>query len=223
MMLRGLAALLLAAGSGDGIDPARYSRGLFEDAFDGPALGKAWKSYKSASTIRDGVLVGIEPPDAGHNSVNSIDVPPVGDVAVDLRFKFAGAKRFAVAFNDRMYKGAHAGHICRVTFDGTSITYQDDRDGTFKNEIYEKRKAGGKVDPALLKDKSLKRPAKLEEGRWYAISLRIQGELMQVLLDGAPQGEFRSSGVGHAQKRNVALVVSGRELHVDDLKIRATP
>lgn len=218
-----LAALLLAAGSGDGIDASRYTRALFEDAFDGPSLGKPWKSYKSASTIRDGALVGIEPPDAGHNSVNSIDVPPTADLAVDLKFKFAGAKRFAVAFNDRQYKGAHAGHICRVTFDGSSVTYQDDKEGVFKNEVYEKRKAGGKVDPALLKDKSLKLPAKLEEGRWYALSLRIQGDRMQVLVDGAPQAEFRSTGVGHAEKRNVALVVSGREMHVDDLKIRATP
>jgi hypothetical protein len=223
MMLRALAALFLAAGSGDAIDPARYTRALFEDAFDGPSLGKSWKSYKSASTIRDGVLVGIEPPDAGHNSVNSIDVPPVGDLMVDLRFKFAGAKRFAIAFNDRLYKGAHAGHICRVTFDGASVTYQDDRDGVFKNEIYEKKKAGGQVDPALLKDRTLKLPAQFEEGRWYAVSLRIQGDLMQVQLDGRPQGEFRSSGVGHVEKRNVALVVSGRELHVDDLKVRAAP
>lgn len=218
-----VAALLLAAGLGDGIDASRYTRALFEDPFDGPSLAKPWKSYKSASTIRHGVLVGIEPPDAGHNSVNSIDIPPVGDVAVDLKFKFAGAKRFAVAFNDRQYKGAHAGHICRVTFDGTSITYQDDKEGVFKNEIYEKRKAGGKVDPALLKDTSLKLKASFEEGRWYALSLRIQSDRMQVLIDGAPQGEFRSPGIGHAEKRNVALVVSGREMHVDDLKIRATP
>lgn len=222
-MMLWMAAAVLATAAGDGIDAARYTKTLFEDEFAGAALDKAWKSYKSASTIRDGVLVCIEPPDAGHNSVNSIDIPPTADLLVELSFKFSGAKRFAVAFNDRMYRGAHAGHICRVTFDGTSITYQDDRDGTFKNEIYEKKKAGGKVDPELLKGRTLKVPAKLEEGRWYALSLRIQGDAMEVLIDKTPQGSFRSSGVGHAEKRNVALVTSGREVHVDGLKVRAAP
>jgi hypothetical protein len=222
-MIRWMAAAVLAAG-GDGaaIDAKPYAKILFEDEFGGPALDKAWKSYKSASTIQDGVLVGIEPPDAGHNSVNSIDVPPVGDVAVDLSFKFAGAKRFAVAFNDKAHKGSHAGHICRVTIAPDSLTYQDDRDGVFKNEIWEMKKKDAATE-ALLKDKSSKVSAKFEAGKWYALSLRIQGDVMQVFLDGVPQPPFRSTGIAHAEKRNVALVVSGREMHVDHLKVRTKP
>jgi hypothetical protein len=195
-------------------------RVLFEDEFAGETLGKAWKLYKSASVIRDGVLVGIEPPDAGHNSVNSVDVTPVGDVRVELSFKLEGARRFAVAFNDRTYKGSHAGHICRVTFDAAGFTYQDDRDGIFKNEIYEKKKKGEKVD---LQGRSLAVKRPFEPGKWHALSLRIQGEEMRVSIDGAAAEPFRSSGVAHASKRNVALVVSGKEAHVDHLKILAAP
>jgi hypothetical protein len=224
----GWALVLLAATGGDepAIDAKPYSRVLFEDEFEGPALAKEWKSFKSASTIRDGALVCIEPPDAGHNSVNSVEVSPVGDIVVDLSFKLAGAKRFGVAFNDKAYKGSHAGHICRVTIDATSLTYQDDRDGIFKNEIFDKKEKGAKPDAAtqkLLEDKSSKIKATFEEGKWYALSLRIKGDLMEVLLDGVSQGQFRSTGVAHAEKRNVALVTSGREVHVDHLKIRTTP
>jgi hypothetical protein len=199
---------------------ADFTRVLFEDDFSGETLGKAWKLYKSASVIRDGVLVGIEPPDAGHNSVNSVDVTPVGDVLVELSFKLEGAKRFAVAFNDRTYKGSHAGHICRVTFDAAGFTYQDDRDGVFKNEIYEKKKKGEKVD---LQGKSLAVKRPFEPGKWYALSLRIQGDAMTASIDGAPAEAFRSSGIAHEGKRNVALVVSGREAHVDRLRIRTAP
>src|SRR5262245_24779327 len=89
-----MTTVILACADEGLIDPARYGKVLFEDEFAGESLGPAWKMYKSASTIRDGVLVGIEPPDAGHPSVNSIVVPPVGDLLVDLSFKFEGAKRF---------------------------------------------------------------------------------------------------------------------------------
>jgi hypothetical protein len=218
-------ALILVCDEG-AIDPACYGKVLFEDEFAGSALGPSWKHYKSASTIRDGVFVGIEPPDAGHNSVNSIDVPAIGDVIVDLSFKFEGAKRFGIAFNDRTYKGSHAGHIARVTFDLEGFTYQDDRDGIFKNEIYEKKKDGGKLDAATqesLKSRSLRVKRAFEPGKWVAVSVRIQGDLMQVLVDGAPQDPFRSSGLAHAGKRQVALVTSGKEVHVDHLKIRTTP
>ncbi len=225
--LAALAATVILACTDEGlIDPARYGKLLVEDEFTGTALGPAWKHFKSASTIRDGVFVGIEPPDAGHNSVNSLDVPAIGDVLVELSFKFEGAKRFGVAFNDKTYKGSHAGHICRVTFDLEGFTYQDDRDGIFKNEIYEKKQNGGKLDAAAqesLKNKSLKVKKAFEPGKWYAVSVRIQGDLMQVLIDGAPQGPFRSTGLAHAGKRQVALVTSGKEIHVDHLKIRTTP
>lgn len=222
-----LAAILIGAGPDDAaIDASRYSRALFEDEFAGAAFGSTWKHYKSASAIRDGVLVGIEPPDAGHNSVDSVDVTPVGDLLVDLSFKFEGAKRFGVAFNDRTYKGSHAGHLCRVTFDPAGFTYQDDKEGIFKNEIWEKKQKGGKLDAAtqeLLKTRSLAVKKAFEPGKWVALSLRIQGDQMQVVLDGVPQERFRSPGLAHAEKRNVALVVSGREMHVDHLKIRTTP
>jgi len=199
---------------------ADFTRPLFEDEFSGETLGKAWKLYKSASVIRDGVLVGVEPPDAGHNSVNSVDIPPVGDMLVELSFKLEGAKRFAVAFNDKAHKGSHAGHICRVTFDAAGFTYQDDRDGVFKNEIYEKKKKGEKVD---LAGRSLAVKRAFEPGKWYALSLRIEGETMRAAIDGVPAEAFRASGVAHAEKRSVALVVSGKEAHVDHFKIRSTP
>lgn len=208
------------------VDARRYTKPLFEDDFSGAELGKEWKAYKSGSKIREGVLVGIEPPDAGHNSVNSVNLEPFGDVLVEIRFKFEGAKRFAVAFNDRTYKGSHAGHICRVTVDAKSLAYQDGKTGVFKNEIFERRQKSRKIDAAtkkLLEGKSARIAHPFEKGRWYALSLRIQGDLIQALIDGRAVGQFRSEGIAHEGKRNVALVVSGREMHLDDLKIRTTP
>ncbi len=205
------------------IDAKRYTQVLFADEFKDAKLGSDWKSYKSHSMIRDGVLVGIEEPDGGHSSVNSVAVKPFGDVEVNLAFRFEGSKRFALAFNDSTFKGSHAGHICRVTFTPTSLTYQDGKTGVFNNAIYEKRKSGGKLDAetaALLKTKSAQFKMTFETGKWYTLSLRIQGDLMQAVIDGKPVGQFRSEGVAHATKNKPALVVGGQEMLIDHFEIK---
>lgn len=38
------------------IDLGHYGKTIFEDEFEGKALNKKWGMYKSASTVRDGVM-----------------------------------------------------------------------------------------------------------------------------------------------------------------------
>jgi hypothetical protein len=229
----GLMAALVAVGlygrvahSGGGKTQAaagRYERVVFADEFGGALLGTLWKSYKSDSRIRDGVLVAIEPPDAGHNSVNSLVLPPQKDVEVSLSFKFEGARRFGVAFNDTKYKGSHAGHICRIMLSPDALLYQDDKTGIFKNEIWEKKQKGplDEATQALLKTKAASFPVTLKPGQWYTLTVRTTGDLMTASIDGKPVGQLRSEGIAHATKDKPALVVSGREMHFDHLKISA--
>lgn len=98
-------SILLAADKE--IDAALYQQVLFADEFSGEALDKRWGMYKSASTVRDGVMVGITPEDAGHPSVNTIYFTAQADLEMRVSFKFNGSKQFSVMFRDKVYKGTY--------------------------------------------------------------------------------------------------------------------
>jgi len=196
-----------------------YKNVIFKDDFSAEKLSKDWKFYKSESKIVDGVLVGLMPEGADHNSVNSVVVSPFSDVEVSLKFKFEGSPNFTVAFNDSKYKGSHAGHICRVAFKLDQITLQDGKTGVFNNEIYEKRKSGkmDKETSALLKTKSTRIKYSFEKSKWYDLVIRIKGDEMQVFIDGKVAGSFKSDGIAHATKNKPALVVAKQAMHFDNL------
>ena len=182
--MRGVILLMLLACSINGaekISGDHYKKVIFSDDFS-KELSKKWRSYKSESKTQDGVLIGLMPVGADHNSVNSIVLPPHSDVEVSLKFKFEGSPNFTVAFNDSKYKGAHAGHICRVQFKLNGISMRDGKTGIFKNEIWAKKKAGN-LDNAtkeLLKTKQKNVSRKFEKGKWYKLQIRLKKDLMQV-------------------------------------------
>jgi len=196
-----------------------YKNVIFKDDFSAEKLSKEWKFFKSESKIVDGVLVGLMPEGADHNSVNSVVVSPFSDVEVSMKFKFEGSPNFTVAFNDSKYKGSHAGHICRVSFKLNQISLQDGKTGVFNNEIYEKKKAGklDKETAALLKTKSTRIKYDFEKSKWYNLVIRIKGDLMQVFINGKVAGSFQSEGIAHATKNKPALVVAKQAMHFDNL------
>ncbi len=211
----------LSAGEKD-IDPAHYGKTIFADEFDSKELNKKWGMYKSASTIRDGVMVGITPDDADHPSVNTIRFEPQADLEVAVSFKFAGSKRFSVMFRDKVYKGTHAGHICHVAVSPKAITLYDTKTGIFKNEIYDARKAG-KLDEAtkeLLKTKQQQVKVDLDEDKWHDLMIRIEGDVMEVFVDEKKVGRFQSEGFAHKAVDQVNLTTSKKEVHYDHFKIK---
>jgi hypothetical protein len=199
-----------------------YTKQEFSDAFSSSTLSKDWKLYKSASHVRDGVLVGIEEKDGGHAAVHGVQLKPFGDVELNLDLKFAGSKATNLTFNEQGFKDSHAGHICRVIVTPTKVTLREGKTGNFKNEIYEMKKAG-KLDDAtraLLKTKEASFPVKLKPDAWYAISIRIQGDLMQTFIDGKLVGSLRSEGIAHATKNKIGLVTPGQEMHYDNVLVK---
>ncbi|MBI3878588.1 MAG: hypothetical protein HY301_00790, partial [Verrucomicrobia bacterium] len=90
-----------------------YSRTIFADDFSSNAFGPRWGHYKSGSVVKDGILVGITPAGSDHSAVDSIKFPGERDLEVAVKFRFVSdqAKSFNVWFDDKDYKGSHAGHI----------------------------------------------------------------------------------------------------------------
>lgn len=199
-----------------------YQHQVFEDTFSDPALSKDWKLYKSSSVVRDGVLVGIEQKGGGHAAVHSFSLKPFSDAELNVDLKFAGSKITNLTFNQNGFKETHAGHICRVVMSPTEVILRDGKTGIFKNEIFEMSKAG-KLDAAtkeLLKTKEARFPVKLETNKWYSVSVRIQGDLMQAFIDGKLIGSLRSEGIAHATKDKIGLVTAGQEMHYDNVTVK---
>src|SRR3954468_8649398 len=116
------AALTIAATAADA-----YPRTIFSDDFSGNGFGKRWGHYKSGSVIKDGVLVGITPEGSDHPAVDHVIIEPERDLEVSVKFRFMSdkAKSFNVWFDDKNYKGSHAGHICNVSVAPTGVTIAD--------------------------------------------------------------------------------------------------
>ena len=164
-------------------DPAAaYSRTIFADDFSGDKFGPRWGHYKSGSFVKDGMLVGVTPEGSDHSAVDNVKIEPERDLAVSVKFRFTSekAKSFNVWFDDKDYKGSHAGHICNVSVSPGSVTIADAKTGGFQNDIYAKKKATPPTltaeDKAMLATKTKSLPVKLALQDWHTLSITTKND-----------------------------------------------
>lgn len=162
---------------------------VFRDDFERDSIGDIWTSHANSFSIRDGVLVASQLPDAGHGAVTRAQLD-FRDTAIDFSFKYDGGERFNFVVDDKNCKEVHAGHICRVSFRKNGFTIQDDRTGIMNLEI-----RGLRDDPkhkdrieALLETKKHSVEIRFVDGVWYHARIVIEGEAMRVYLDGVLAG-----------------------------------
>jgi len=203
-----------------------YPRTLFSDDFSGAEFGKSWGHYKSSSVIKDGALIGITAEDSDHPAVDFVRIDPERDLEVSVKFRFVSdkAKSFNVWFDDKNYKGSHAGHICNVSVSPKSVTIGDAKTGTFRNDIYEKKNAPGGLsaeDKELLKSKTKNLPVTLSLQDWHTLVIRTKADEIEVNVDGKAVGSFKSEGVGHETKTLVSLTTNRVDVNYDDFSIKA--
>lgn len=211
-----------------GKEAAYFSRELFADDFSAGTFGERWGQYKSGSIIKDGVLVGITPEGSDHSAVDNIKFEGEKDLQVDVRFQFVSdkAKSFNVWFDDKDYKGSHAGHICQVTISPTQVQMSDAKTGgfTLENGLYDRKKVNQLTEDekAMLESKTSRVPVKLELGQWYQLTARTQGDQMEVLIDGKKVGSFSSPGIAHETKSLVSLTTNAVDVHYDDFSLKGS-
>jgi hypothetical protein len=204
-----------------------YSRTLFTDDFSGNGFGPRWGHYKSASVVKDGMLIGTTAEDSDHAAVDNIRFPGERDLEVSVKFSFVSdkAKSFNVWFDDKDYKGSHAGHICSVSISPAGVGISDAKTGNFRNDIYEKGKTKPPTltaeDKAYLATKSKRFPAKLTLQDWHTLRVRTKADSVEVCIDGQCVGTFQSEGVGHDHKTLVSLTTNRVDVHYDDFSIKA--
>lgn len=191
---------------------------LFSDDFERSGLGD-WKVIIPGFAVEDGMLVATQDRE-DHGSVGRIYLP-MKDVIMSFRFRMAGSPNFNVVFDDKNYKGSHAGHIARVAVARKQIRLGDDKEGIMRNDIFKMRRDPAQKAAAenLLEGRGSVVKQVVEEDRWYAMTIEIVDDEMRVSLDDEPIGYLKSPGLAHPTKESVHFTVSGEEMHYDDVKI----
>lgn len=204
----------------------KYSRTIFSDDFASGAFGPRWGHYKSGSVVKDGVLVGITPEGSDHSAVDNIKFPGERDLEVSVKFKFVSdkAKSFNVWFDDKDYKGSHAGHICQASIAPKSVTISDAKTGGFDltNGLYDRKKEN-KLTPeekTMLATKAKSFPTNLSLNEWHTLAVQTKGDELLVSIDGKQAGSFKSAGITHETKSLVSLTTNQVDVQYDDFSIK---
>ncbi|MCB1209652.1 MAG: hypothetical protein KDK97_10015 [Verrucomicrobiales bacterium] len=191
---------------------------LFSDDFERTELGD-WKTVIPTFTVEGGVLKGVQTRD-DHGAVGRV-YRPIKDVIVEFKFKLIGSPGFNVVFDDKNFKGSHAGHICRVAIAPKQIRIGDDKEGVMRNDIFEMRKDPARKAEAdkLLIGRGASVPASIEQDKWYALAVELVGDQLRVSLDGKPICHLKSPGIGHETKTSLHFTVNGPGALFDDVRI----
>lgn len=205
---------------------ADFPRVIFSDDFSAEGFGKAWGHYKSSSVVKDGMLIGITAPTSDHSAVDNIKFTGEKDLQVSVKFRFVSdkAKSFNVWFDDKNYKGSHAGHICQATISPTGVNLADAKTGGFdlSNGLYDRKKANQLTDDEkkMLAAKQKRVPVKLALNEWHSLVVTTQGDMISVSIDGKDAGSFQSPGIAHDTKSLVSLTTNAVDVHYDDFSIK---
>jgi len=205
---------------------ADFPRVIFSDDFSAEGFGKAWGHYKSSSVVKDGMLIGITAPTSDHSAVDNIKFTGEKDLQVSVKFRFVSdkAKSFNVWFDDKNYKGSHAGHICQASISPAGVNLADAKTGGFdlSNGLYDRKKANQLTDDEkkMLAGKQKRIPAKISLNEWHTLVVTTQGDTISVSIDGKDVGSFQSAGVAHDTKSLVSLTTNPVDVHYDDFSIK---
>lgn len=203
-----------------------YSREIFSDDFAKDGFGKRWGHYKSGSVVKDGVLVGITPEGSDHSAVDNVVIEPERDLQVSVKFRYLSdkAKSFNLWFDDKGYKGSHAGHICNVNVSPKAVNIGDAKTGNFRNDIYEKKKTPEGLsaeEKEMLKTKNKSLPVDLSLQDWHTLVVVTRGDEIFVSIDGKGIGSFKSEGINHDSKTLISLTTNAVDVQYDDFSIKA--
>ena len=205
---------------------ADYPRVIFSDDFSGEGFGKAWGHYKSSSLVKDGVLVGITAPTSDHSAVDNIKIEGERDLQVSVKFRFTSdkAKSFNVWFDDKNYKGSHAGHICQATISPTSVNMADAKTGGFNltGGLYDRKKANQLTEDEkkMLATKQTRVATKISLNDWHTLVVTTSDDTISVSIDGKDAGSFKSAGINHDTKSLISLTTNPVDVEYDDFSLK---
>lgn len=199
---------------------AQKGEQLLADDFARADLGE-WKTVIPSFAVENGALKGWQTRD-DHGAVGRI-YRAMKNVIVEFKFKLDGSTGFNAVFDDKNYKGSHAGHVCRVAFAPKQIRLGDDKEGVMRNDIFEMRKDPAKKAEAdkLLAGRGSVATVTIDPAPWHNVTIELVGDEMRLSLDGTAIGYLKSPGLAHETKTSFHFTVNGPGVLFDDVKIWA--
>jgi hypothetical protein len=230
ILLFGLLTLILAAPSAFAVENqpllAKPGKLMFEDDFSRPDLKPKWRVGKGAWSVKDGVVSANELPEDHHGAYAYIN-PNVEykDIVAEYSFKMGGATKLHLMMEDSKYKGAHAGLIIRASVWQKFIELVDMKNGSMKNEHYEKLN-----DPKTTPEEKKALQAKLKStiaafkvtvdpNTWHKARVEVVGDEMLMSIDGTPVAYFKAEGIDHPAKNMIGFTVGGTGGQIKDFKV----
>ena len=170
--------------------------------------------------LRDGAMHIFISPKADH-AVSVRHEASFTDGTIAMRFMLESpSDNLGLNFADLSYKAVHAGHLFVARIHANRVQLQDLKTGNMDLKIRAARQAKS-LTPAqkkLLAAKQKTFPHKLELGKWHDLLLKVEGDSLQLSIDGKQVAAFQSEGISHPTKRMLRLSVPKRAV-VDDVKI----
>jgi hypothetical protein len=205
---------------------------LFAEDFEGKVPHKAWHRVVPTFAVESGTLKGTQTRDVtipakdgkpeikAHAAVHGLEIATSNSI-VEAKIRFEGASMIDIEFDDRAYKGAHYGHLCRAQFRLNGVTIIDECEGNMRNDIREMRNDPSKKAEVakLLIGRQVTYPVKLEPNRWYDVVVETVGDSMRVTVDRTPVAFLKSPGIAHSPKSKIELGVAGKDGYFDDVKV----
>ncbi|MBI3879503.1 MAG: hypothetical protein HY301_05500 [Verrucomicrobia bacterium] len=212
MNLRKHAALLatlitaLALHAAD-LEPKLGAKGkvLLEEKFDGEKVPAGWNKNTGKISVAEGVLHASELASDMHIGAFRKALP-VQDCAIQLDFKFAGARTFNVGFDPAPGELKKKGHLfsLAITAESWNITEHND-----------------KADPNSKNVARAKAAVKFEAGQWHTLLLEVKGN--DVVAQVAGREPLRATAKDfHVKKPGLVFRVGGKdgqEVLFDNVKV----
>ena len=189
------------------LEPTLGKKGrlLLEETFDGDALSKGWTGKTGGLSVADGVLHASQMKDDGRLGLFSRE-QPMQNAAIQIDFKFAGARGINISCNPSPGELSKHGHLFSVmiTLRMWNITEHND-----------------KSDPTSRSKALASASANFEPGKWYTLLLETKGDDVVARVEG--KEPLRSSSKDFSVKKpGIEFRVSGRdgeEVVFDNLRV----
>jgi len=201
--------LVLGAASGFAADlqPLLGAKGelLLEEKFDAASLPQGWSVKNGNVRVAEGALHASQNKEAGRLCLFNCD-QPLQDAAIQIDFKFDGARGINVSANPALGESKKRGHLYSVMITPNMWRITEHND-----------KADRKSDSKTL----VSAAERFETGRWYTLLLETKGDNIVAQIDG--KQPLRAAGQDfHVKKPGIEFRVigpTGAEMTFDNLRV----
>ena len=178
---------------------------LIEESFDAAGLPKGWNVKNGNVRVAEGTLHASQDKDAGRLCLFNRE-QPMQDAAIQIDFKFEGARGINVSANPSPGELKKRGHLYSVMITPTMWRITEHNDKADRNS----------------ESKTLVSAAeRFETGRWYTLLLETKGDDIVAQVEGK-QPLKTSSPDFHVKKPGIEFRVigpTGAEMLFDNLKV----